>query len=54
MTIDLSISIPAMLSKLSEEEQHRFYDAAMRGEPMPEDIRQRLVQLDQEAQVGTG
>lgn len=51
MTIEFSCSIPALLSKLSEEEQYRFYDAAMRGEPAPDDIRQKLAKLDQEAQV---
>lgn len=46
MTLSVSISIPALVSKLSEEEQMRFFDAAISGQVIPADIRERLRLLD--------
>lgn len=54
MTLSLSISIPALVSKLTEEEQARFFDAAIAGRIVDADILERLKQLDQEAQAMIG
>lgn len=55
MTISsVSISIPALIAKLSEEDQARFFDAATAGLDTPADIVEKLKQLDQEAQAMVG
>jgi hypothetical protein len=51
MTPCVSISTPALVSKLTEEEQARFFDAATSGRVVDADILERLKQLDQEAQA---
>lgn len=47
----ITISIPALVAKLTEEEQARFFDAATSGRAVDADILERLKQLDQEAQA---
>lgn len=51
MTLSISINIPALVAKLTEEEQARFFDAATSGRVVDADILERLKQLDQEAQA---
>lgn len=53
MTITQSLSLQALVLMLSDEEQHRLRDALMSGEPVPDDIRQRLEELARDESGGT-
>jgi hypothetical protein len=48
MTLSVSLSIPGLVAKLSEEQQARFFDAATSGRIVDADILERLKQLDEE------
>lgn len=50
----VSMSIPALVGKLSEEDQARFFDAATACQDTPADIVEKLKKLDQEAQEMVG
>ena len=54
MTLSVSISITALVAKLTEEEQARFFDAAISGCNVDEELLRRLTKLNLEAQAVVG